>query len=104
VLDSLDPSVLRADRTLDLTGKFERDYAAARVRLDLDPRPEFALADRQGQKSRRLVGLTALLIGAAFFFTLAQVLRTRATFIYVGAGVAVLVGSTALLLVVAVTT
>ena len=82
--DALLPSgQLALDRTVDLA------LAVAAQQQDLDPAPEFAEADRKRRKSERLVGLSALLIAAALFFTLAQISRTRARTSYVVVGLVV---------------
>jgi hypothetical protein len=96
-LDKVSKDALRPDRTLDLARKFELDYREIRRTRDLDPRPEFAESDRLSTKSERLVGLTALLIAAAFFFTLAQVTKRRLYLLYLAAGIAVLLVAASLL-------
>ncbi len=99
------PNALRPDGTLDLDRAFQLDYAQARQNADLDPAPDFRQVDHFAKKSERLVGLTALLIAAAFFFTLAQVGKRRlAARVYLGGGVIVLVAATVLLVVVEVAT
>jgi hypothetical protein len=101
ILDGIDADAFRngRDTPIDLTRKFQIEYRLAQQSTDLDPTPEFDEAHAQRTKSERLVGLTALLIVAAFFFTLAQVLRRGPTRLYVVSGLAVLVASASLLVV-----
>jgi hypothetical protein len=92
---------IRADGTLDLAREFQLRYANEKSTTDLDPRPEYRISDHQATKSERLVGLTAMLIAAAFFFTLAQVGRRREVIpLYLGGGLVVMVAATVLLLLV----
>jgi hypothetical protein len=93
---------IRADGSLDLERAFDIEWALASSQADLDPAPEFAEADESHDRSEQLVGLTALLIGAAMFFTLAQVARSRAYVLYLVGGCAVLVVATGLLVAVEV--
>jgi hypothetical protein len=100
VLSRLDTDALRPDGTLDLSRKYELEYALASSHSDLDPKPEFAGSDILAKKSERLVGLTALLIAAAFFFTLAQISRRGLKLLYLGGGLTVLLTASVLLLLV----
>jgi hypothetical protein len=94
----IDADALRPDGSLDLQAKRDIEWALVADRLDLDPAPEWAEADAQRAKAERLVGLTALLIAAALFLTLAQVGRNpRARSLYLNGGVAVMVAATILL-------
>jgi hypothetical protein len=101
-LDEIDADAFASGRNsrLDLRRKWEIEYRLSEQRLDLDPRPEFAAADRSRTRSERLVGLTALLIAAALFFTLAQVVRRGPTRLYLGGGLAVMVAAVSLLVAV----
>lgn len=96
------PDALRRDGSLDLEREFEINYAQAKLHTDLDPTPEFHEADTLSVRSERDVGLTALLIAAAFFFTLGQVAMRRTRMLYVAGGGAVLVSASVLLLLVEV--
>lgn len=87
--------------SLDLEGMREYQWASAADLQDLDPGPEVAAAGHLRAKAERLVGLTALLIAAALFMTLAEVSRsTRAAVLYFGGGSGLLVTSAILLVVV----
>jgi len=98
VHDYVDPDALRPDGTLDLARKFDIEWSLASSQHDIDPEPEFALSDSLKRRSERLVGLTALLIAAALFFTLAQVSRSsRRSSVYLAGGSVVLVAATGLL-------
>jgi hypothetical protein len=99
---TLDPDAIRPDGTLDLRQKFQIEFALAESQQDLDPVPDFATSDRVRSKAEHLVGLTALFIAAALFLTMAQVSKTNARRLYLAGGLAVLIGTTALLLVVEV--
>jgi hypothetical protein len=100
---TIDPDALRPDGSLDLRRKFQLEFRLASGQQDLDPGPDFALADRMKSKAERLVGLTALFIAAALFLTLAQVSRTGAARrTYFAGGLGVLVTATALLFLVEV--
>ena len=92
------------DGKLDLGRQFTIEMTLARRQNDIDPNPEFARSDDLSAKSERLVGITALLVAAAFFFTIAQISRRRTYVIYLLAGVAVMVASTGLLIGVEVAT
>jgi hypothetical protein len=97
----VDPDALRPDGSLDLQAKRDVEWALAGDRQDLDPAPEAAEAEEYRAKAQRLVGLTAFLIAAALFFTLAQVSRNpRVEILYWNGGAAVLVVSAGLLLAV----
>jgi len=99
----IDTDALAPDGSLDLQAKREVEWAQAEHAQDLDPGPEMAEAGSLRGKSERLVGLTALLIAAALFLTLAQVSRRpRVAELFWNGGVAVLVVSTVLLIVVEV--
>lgn len=101
--DSIDPDALRPNGTLSLGRKFQLDLRLQESTNDLDAKPEFHKSDQLSTKSERLVGLTALLVGAALFFTLAQVSRRRVYLVYLFTGVVVLVVSTSLLITVELT-
>jgi hypothetical protein len=91
----------RPDGTLDLEGARAEQWALASDLQDLDPEEETAAAERLRAKSQRLVGLTALLIAAALFLTLAEVSRRRVVAdLYWRGGVLVLATSVVLLIVV----
>jgi hypothetical protein len=97
---AIDRDALTPTGRLDLDRKFDIELTLTRERVDLDPAPEFARADDLGRKSEWLVGLAALLIGAAIFLTVAEATRTGDRRIYLGCGVGVLAAaSTALVLV-----
>jgi hypothetical protein len=102
--DSIDPDALRPNGSLDLARKFDLELNLQESTQDLDFKPEFAKSDKLSQKSERLVGLTALLVGAALFFTLAQVSRRRVYVLYLMTGIVVLVVATSFLVAVEVTT
>jgi hypothetical protein len=102
--DSIDPDALRTNGKLNLGRKFQLDLRLQESTQDLDAKPEFQKSDKLSQKSERLVGLTALLVGAALFFTLAQVSRRRVYLVYLVTGIVVLVVSTSLLITVELTT
>ena len=95
----VDPDALNDDGELALGEKFLLDYQEAGRRADLDPRAEFRESDDLGVKSEWLVLTTAVMIAAAFFFTLAQVSRTRTRLLYLGVGLLVLVAASAALAV-----
>ncbi len=82
------------------TSKYAVDIAFQQTSQDLDSRPEYEEADRSFTKSDLDVGFAALAIAAAFFFTLAQSSRTRATYVFLVGGAATLVVSIVLLLTV----
>lgn len=103
-LDQIDGDALTPQGKLALDRKFAIEYELAKGENDLDPAPEFKASDVASTKSERLVGLTALLIAAAFFFTLAQITRRRAYLLYLVAGVVVLCVAASLLVAVEVTT
>ena len=91
----------RPDGTLDLEGARAEQWALAGDLQDLDPEEETAAAEGLRAKSQRLVGLTALLIAAALFLTLAEVSRRRMVAdLYWRGGVLVLATSVVLLIVV----
>jgi hypothetical protein len=97
----IDADALAPDGSLDLDGKREVEWGLAASQQDLDPAPEMALAADLRTKSQRLVGLTAFLIAAALFLTLAEVSRNpRVETLYWHGGAAVLVVSAVLLIVV----
>ena len=97
----IDADALRPDGSLDLDAKREVEWGLAADQWDLDPAPETARAAALRTKAQRLVGLTAFLIAAALFLTLAEVSRNRRVeALYWHGGVAVLVVSTVLLIVV----
>ena len=89
----IDPDALLPDGTLDLDAKFDLEWYAAGRRQDLDPGPEFAVADAMRLKSERIVGLTAVFVAAALLLTLSQVSRNdrgRALYFFGGLGIGVL--------------
>jgi hypothetical protein len=101
VLTQVDPDALNPNGSLNLKRQYTLQQAVARSSEDIESKDEYLIADHQAKKSERLVGLTALLIAAAFFFTLVPVGRRRATIpIYLGGGLVVLVSATVLLLIV----
>ena len=88
----IDPDALLPDGTLDLQAKFDLEWYAAGQRQDLDPGPEFAVADAMRLKSERIVGLTAVFVAAALLLTLSQVSRHergRALYFFGGLGIGV---------------
>lgn len=92
---------VRPDGTLDLEAARAEQWALAEDLQDLDPTEETAAAEHLRAKSQRLVGLTALLIAAALFLTLAEVSRRRVVAdLYWRGGVLVLATSVVLLIVV----
>lgn len=94
----VDRDAVRPDGSLDLDRAFEIGWALSSSEQDLDPSPEFAAADELNQKAERLVGVTALLIAAAVFFTFAQVAASRVFLVYLAGGAIVLVVSVVLLI------
>ena len=99
----VDEDALRPDGTLDLEAKRAVEWGLANDLADLDPGPEAAQADAYRAKAQRLVGLTALLIAAALFLTLAEVSRhPQAEALYWVGGAGVLAAAALLLLVVEV--
>ena len=92
---------LRPDGTLDLERAFEIEWDQAQRSEDIDPEPDFNAADDALEKSERLVGLTALMIAAAFFLTLSEISKTVAHRAYFLGGTGVLAIATVLLVVVA---
>jgi hypothetical protein len=97
----IDADALAPDGTLDLEAKRQVEWGLASSQQDLDPAPELARAADLRARSQRLVGLTAFLIAAALFLTLAEVTRNpRVEVLYWHGGVAVLVVSAVLLIVV----
>ena len=98
---AIDADALAPDGSLDLEAKRQVEWARAANAQDLDPGPEMAEAESLRVKSERLVGLTAALIAAALFLTLAQVTRRfRAATLFWNGGLAVLAVSAVLLVVV----
>jgi hypothetical protein len=105
VLDGISRDALRPDGTLDLANFYAVNYSQVRQTQDVDPEPELARSDAQATKSERLVGLTALLVAAALFFTAAQVSRRLGPRrLYVGGGALVLGTSVVLLALVELAT
>jgi hypothetical protein len=97
----IDADALGPDGALDLEAKRQVEWALAASTQDLDPQPELAAAQDLRTKSERLVLLTAFLIAAALFLTLAEVSRNPGVAIlYWHGGAAVLTVSAVLLLVV----
>jgi hypothetical protein len=104
LIGTLDPDAFGPGHVFDPNKEFQINYTNQKQNTDFDSATEFAIAARQATKADRLVGLTVLLIAAAFFLTLAQVSSRRSTAnVYLWGGVAVLVSSTTLLLVVVAT-
>ena len=97
----INADAVRSDGSLDLEGMREAEWSLAADLQDLDPTGEMAEAEGLRTKSERLVGLTALLIAAALFLTLAEVTRRRrVAILYWRGGCAVLgVGVVLLILV-----
>lgn len=96
----IDPTA-QGEEGLDLEAFRSSQWALAADLQDLDPGYEEAQADALRTKSQRLVGLTALLIAAALFLTLAEVSRRRLVAdLYWRGGVSVLAASVVLLIVV----
>jgi hypothetical protein len=106
ILDSINPDAFvrgSSARTISATSlagtapgddsKLQVDLAFRKTEEDLDPEPEFEQANQSFSKSDFDVGFAALAIAAAFFFTLAQISRTRATLLYVTGGLGALVAS-----------
>ena len=105
ILATLDPDAFGANHAFNPEREFAIDFTAAKNNSDFDSTVEFVQAGHQATKASRLVGLTVLLIGAAFFFTLAQVSsRNGSARLYAGGGVLVLVTAGVLLLLVVVAT
>lgn len=75
-----------------LRTEFGRDYGLRRYRFDLDPEPEYAAGETYHRKSEDIVGVAALLVAAAFVFTLGQVFRSRSLF-FVRGGLLVLISA-----------
>lgn len=89
------------DGSLDLAGARAERWALAGDLQDLDPQEETAAAESLRAKSQRLVGLTALIIAAALFLTLAEVSRRRLVAdLYWRGGIVVLAASVVLMIVV----
>jgi hypothetical protein len=105
ILATLDPDAFGANHAFNPEREFAIDFTAAKNNSDFDSNAEFVEAGHQATKASRLVGLTVLLIGAAFFFTLAQVSSRRGNArLYAGGGLLVLVTAGILLLLVVVAT
>jgi hypothetical protein len=97
----IDADALAADGSLGLEGARRTRLDLAGDFQDLDPGPEEAAIADYRAKAGRLVGLTALLVSAALFFTLAEVSRHRRTgVLFWHGGAAVLLVAVALLIVV----
>ena len=97
----IDADAVRPDGSLDLEAERAAEWGLASDVQDLDPAPETARAADLRAKSQRLVGLTAFLIAAALFLTLAEVSRNpRIEALYWHGGVAVLAVAVVLLAVV----
>jgi hypothetical protein len=90
----------RAARVADVEIMLGEVQLGARAghRPDLDPRPEVRKATHLRTKENRLAGLAALLVVAAVFFAVAQILRTRMFRVPLAAGAVVLVVAFALAL------
>ncbi len=99
LMDGIDPDLRTPTGSINLERGFQINLAQAEREQDLDPAPEFALADAARHRSEQLVGLTALMIAAAFFLTLARVLRTRTYLVFFGAGIGTLAVTLVLFLV-----
>lgn len=92
---------VRPDGSLDLEALRAEQWALAADLQDLDPAEETAAAQALRSRSQRLVGLTALLITAALFLTLAGVSRRqRVAVLYWRGGVLILAASVVLLILV----
>ena len=91
---------LRPDGSLDLERAFEIEWNQAQRAEDIDPEPDFLAADDALEKSEQLIGLTALMIAAAFFLTLAEISKTVAHRLYFFGGTGVLVIASVLLVLV----
>lgn len=97
----IDADALAPDGSLDLEAKRQVEWGLATSQQDLDPAPEMERAADLRAKSQRLVGLTAFLIAAALFLTLAEVSRNpHVELLYWHGGVAVLAVSAVLLVIV----
>ncbi|MFH1329492.1 MAG: hypothetical protein ABIJ48_02365 [Actinomycetota bacterium] len=97
----IDADALRPDGSLNVEAKREVEWGLASDLQDLDPGPEMARAADLRAKSQRLVGLTAFLIAAALFLTLAEVSRhPRPAALYWHGGVTVLAVAAVLLIIV----
>jgi len=97
----VDADAVGPDGSLDLEGMRLAQWALAADLQDLDPAEETAEAESLRAKSQRLVGLTALLIAAALFLTLAEVSRRRRVAdLYWRGGVVVLAAAVVLLILV----
>jgi hypothetical protein len=95
-VDAVEP-----DGGLDREGMRAEQWALAADLQDLNPAEETAAAQSLRAKSQRLVGLTALLIAAALFLTLAEVSRRHlVAVLYWRGGVLVLAASVVLFIVV----
>jgi hypothetical protein len=95
--DSLTESHLTSQ---GLERKLRQDLAFQRSAADLDGSDEFAAADAELHKANSDAGFTALAIAAAFLLTLAQVIRRRLAWFFLGLGAAAF--AAALVLIVAV--
>jgi hypothetical protein len=83
--------------------KLEIDLRFRRTQQDLVSAPEFREADDNFTRSDLDVGFAALAIASAFFFTLVQISRTRATYVYLGGGLLTLLTAIVALIVVELT-
>ena len=96
------PDAITAEGTLDLEKAFEVEWDAARRAEDLDPEPEFHVADTNLTKAERLVGLSAVLIAGVFFLTLAEFSKSVAYRLYFLGGTIAIVVAAVLVVVVEV--
>lgn len=102
--DSIDTDALRPNGSLDLARKFDLELKLQEGLQDLNPGPEFRSSDELSTRAERRVGVTALLVAAALFLTLAQVARRRVYAVYLATGLGVLSVSTVLLVLLEVGT
>jgi hypothetical protein len=106
ILDSINPDAFvkgsgtRTISAISLAGserggasKFRVDLNFRKTSRDLESEPEFEEANQNFTKSDLDVGFAALAIASAFFFTLAQISRTRATYVYLVGGTTALIAS-----------
>jgi hypothetical protein len=103
LLGFISTDAIDTDGDLDLEAMEQAEWSLVEDLQDLDPAEESAEGESLRTKSQRLVGLTALLIAAALFLTLAEVSRRpRVAILYWRGGLLVLATSVVLLIVVAV--
>jgi len=101
LLGFISTDAIDAEGGLDLEAMEQAEWSLVEDLQDLDPAEELAEGESLRTKSQRLVGLTALLIAAALFLTLAEVSRRpRVAILYWRGGLLVLATSVVLLIVV----